>query len=1193
MATLTSLGFSIFSRYDGSGVDRARRDLNDLNNTLERNTGGLNNFTGRLGALATAAVSLGPALGPIAAAASAVAGGLAAATTSAGAAAGIWGIAAKAAIGMTDGAVKASDKLREQKAILATLTPGTQAYADQLKKVQQAQGELNAAMAQLGPTQQQYVKNIENLKTSWEGFVKQTSPATLGPVNTIIQTISGNLSKLVPVVNAVGVVAQKVADSFAGWANNGGLDRFISIVQTDGVPALSKFVTIAQNLLKVLGDGFRAFLPTGQQVLDILVKWSGELAKWGDGGGFQRFLQYVQQNGPAVRDFFVALGGALANVGQAIKDMGPFALTLTGTLLKLIAALPPSVIQAIAYAFLAWRSAVLLLNVALLLMEANPIVLAITAIIAVIVLIATKTTWFQTIWTTVWGAVKTVAEAVWNFLKDNWQILLAVITGGVSSLVTFVVQNWSDIWNTVKSVALAVWSALQAAWSAFITGLQTIWSAVSGALSAAWSAVWSAISAAAQAIWSALGAAWSAFINGLATIWSSVSSALSAAWSAIWNAISSAAQAIWSALQAAWQAFLSAVQSAWSSVSAALSAAWSAVWSAIQSAAQAIWSALQAAWQAFLSAVQSIWSTVSAALSAAWQAVWSAMQAAASAIWSAIQAAWQAFGSAIQSIWSTVSSALSAAWSATWNAIQSAGQAVWSAIQTAWSTSVNALKSTWDTVGNAIKTAWDGIWNGIKSTAQTIWNDIVGAVKTGVKAVVAPINLLLDGWNAVVGAVGLGDLKVPTISVNFAVGGVVGDGAGAVTAHFARGGVIPGYAPGKDTVHAMLSKGEGVLVPEAVRGLGPNFVHWANHHYSHGRGGKSVSYPGYAKGGIVGHYQGGGVVDAINGGVGQGGVSVPGATPNPVIPPGSSGAGTVNPTDGTGVQVQGGGGNTVSGVPGGITNVTGWVLGLIGEAVIHTFFDPLINAVMGAGQGPVPQMAHAVVKKGIDGMVAMFIKKDADAKPKIGGTIPAGQQLAIIDAALAAAGVPPPGDKATWEVGLNTLITRESGWNSGAVNNTDINAQNGVPSQGLAQVIPPTFAAYHVPGYDNILDPVSNVAAAIRYIVATYGDITNVQQANANLPPKGYRLGTPGARKGWHLVGEAGPEWVQFRGGERVEPNGSTPGGDHISVNFNENAFVFTIGAGASVEEFKQAAQSDLVPAIRMAVEAGVGKRRR
>lgn len=53
------------------------------------------------------------------------------------------------------------------------------------------------------------------------------------------------------------------------------------------------------------------------------------------------------------------------------------------------------------------------------------------------------------------------------------------------------------------------------------------------------------------------------------------------------------------------------------------------------------------------------------------------------------------------------------------------------------------------------------------------------------------------------------------------------------------------------------------------------------------------------------------------------------------------------------------------------------------------------------------------------------------------GAVPSGQHLSIIDAALAAAGVPPPGLKSQWEAGMNTLIGRESGWNPNAINLSD------------------------------------------------------------------------------------------------------------------------------------------------------------
>lgn len=108
-----------------------------------------------------------------------------------------------------------------------------------------------------------------------------------------------------------------------------------------------------------------------------------------------------------------------------------------------------------------------------------------------------------------------------------------------------------------------------------------------------------------------------------------------------------------------------------------------------------------------------------------------------------------------------------------------------------------------------------------------------------------------------------------------------------------------------------------------------------------------------------------------------------------------------------------------------------------------------------------------------------------------------------IAAAMAITGVP-----AYWAAGLRTLIMRESGGNPNAINLTDSNARAGHPSQGLMQTIPGTFNAYRDPRLpDNITDPVANIVAGINYIRARYGDISNVQQANPNLPPRGYDSG--------------------------------------------------------------------------------------
>jgi len=70
-----------------------------------------------------------------------------------------------------------------------------------------------------------------------------------------------------------------------------------------------------------------------------------------------------------------------------------------------------------------------------------------------------------------------------------------------------------------------------------------------------------------------------------------------------------------------------------------------------------------------------------------------------------------------------------------------------------------------------------------------------------------------------------------------------------------------------------------------------------------------------------------------------------------------------------------------------------------------------------------------------------------------------------------------------------TIIHHESGGNPSAINNWDINAKNGVPSQGLMQTIPPTFNAHALPGHGKILEPVDNIIAGLLYTYSRYGDL--------------------------------------------------------------------------------------------------------
>ncbi|UQA96211.1 transglycosylase SLT domain-containing protein [Streptomyces halobius] len=80
--------------------------------------------------------------------------------------------------------------------------------------------------------------------------------------------------------------------------------------------------------------------------------------------------------------------------------------------------------------------------------------------------------------------------------------------------------------------------------------------------------------------------------------------------------------------------------------------------------------------------------------------------------------------------------------------------------------------------------------------------------------------------------------------------------------------------------------------------------------------------------------------------------------------------------------------------------------------------------------------------------------------------------------------------------GIYRNIMRESSGNPKAINLWDINAQNGIPSKGLLQVIDPTFKQYHVDGTSwDPYDPVANITAACHYAQHRYGSMDNVNSA--------------------------------------------------------------------------------------------------
>jgi hypothetical protein len=146
---------------------------------------------------------------------------------------------------------------------------------------------------------------------------------------------------------------------------------------------------------------------------------------------------------------------------------------------------------------------------------------------------------------------------------------------------------------------------------------------------------------------------------------------------------------------------------------------------------------------------------------------------------------------------------------------------------------VGVFTGDWEKMGEGLRMIWEGLWKAIQAILQGAWDLILVVIGGAITALdnawrrVAnifrdPINWvinvvvndgILGAWNQVmswIGAPGLKAERVPELPM------------------FAEGGVVPGYAPRRDTELAAVSPGEAIMVPEWTRAIGEKNVHNMN-----------------------------------------------------------------------------------------------------------------------------------------------------------------------------------------------------------------------------------------------------------------------------------------------------------------------------------------------------------------------------
>lgn len=263
---------------------------------------------------------------------------------------------------------------------------------------------------------------------------------------------------------------------------------------------------------------------------------------------------------------------------------------------------------------------------------------------------------------------------------------------------------------------------------------------------------------------------------------------------------------------------------------------WFGKWTTAGHNWQKAWSAtvnwLHSSWSSMVNAVHVAWSNMINFITGTWDRIGSDTKGAWNSITNWLRNSWNGIINFFHNIWNGARNWLKGVWNGFGNDAKAAWNSIHSWFTGFWRNEVNGWKNIINSVRNWMKGAWNGIKNDAVAAFRALSSGVSSAFRGIENGVKVPINWVLSTVDKFDGLINhIPGVHLPT------------------NLKLAGGGVIPGYAPGRDTVPAMLSPGEGVLVPEAVKAMGPDNIRAINAAYSSRPPGDGTGY--YAGGGII------------------------------------------------------------------------------------------------------------------------------------------------------------------------------------------------------------------------------------------------------------------------------------------------------------------------------------------------------
>ncbi len=344
-----------------------------------------------------------------------------------------------------------------QQAVIAAQRQAQTAYVNAGVAGGEALDNLNDAFKLLSPEAQRFTKYVFSMRDAALALRGAAEKGMLPGVQQALRDIQPYLAGLTSFVFKVAEGLGNIAVEAVGAFRNPVWRQFFQFIDDTAVPALSGMFRFTETVSRGLASLIIALSAFNPQLGRGLLSWAEGFATWArtlsTSTGFQRFLKYVQDNGPAVVHLLGDMGTFIARFVIAAAPIGAIVVRVFEGLFRVINAIPLPVLSALIGLIALWSIA-LLANAAAtrvltqqhglsaaatalwsrVVSSTTPVTVAYTTAVSAAAVGTGRLTSAMAIGSGVAAAAKTVFQGLWSFLGGPFGLAIVAATIGLSLL---------------------------------------------------------------------------------------------------------------------------------------------------------------------------------------------------------------------------------------------------------------------------------------------------------------------------------------------------------------------------------------------------------------------------------------------------------------------------------------------------------------------------------------------------------------------------------------------------------------------------------------------------------------------------------------------------------------------------------------------------------------------------------------